>query len=129
LKRSVNALQDQTLHGIKNSMITRVFQQNRRGTVIRTNILDRRLVADCVNSRTPPIDPVAASRILPLQTFKPLIDHRVLTPHDHLRSLAADRCAGAAAMAPLQERFGDFQLVELIGTIAYCGMLAMTANA
>jgi len=32
-------------------------------------------------------------------------------------------------MAPLQERFGDFQLVELIGTIAYCGMLAMTANA
>ena len=35
----------------------------------------------------------------------------------------------AAAMKSLQERFGNFQLVELTGTIGYYSMLAMTANA
>ena len=34
-----------------------------------------------------------------------------------------------AAMKALRERFGDFQLVELTGTIGYYCMLAMTANA
>jgi 4-carboxymuconolactone decarboxylase len=34
-----------------------------------------------------------------------------------------------AAMKALRERFGDFQLVELTGTIGYYSMLAMTANA
>jgi len=29
----------------------------------------------------------------------------------------------------MQKRFGDFQLVELTGTIGYYSMLAMTANA
>ena len=32
-------------------------------------------------------------------------------------------------MTALQKRFGDFQLVELTGTIGYYSMLAMTANA
>jgi hypothetical protein len=32
-------------------------------------------------------------------------------------------------MKALQERFGNFQLVELTGTIGYYSMLAMTANA
>lgn len=34
-----------------------------------------------------------------------------------------------AAIKALQERFGNFQLVELTGTIGYYSMLAMTANA
>jgi hypothetical protein len=32
-------------------------------------------------------------------------------------------------MKSLQERFGNFQLVELTGTIGYYSLLAMTANA
>jgi 4-carboxymuconolactone decarboxylase len=34
-----------------------------------------------------------------------------------------------ATMKALRERFGDYQLVELTGTIGYYSMLAMTANA
>jgi 4-carboxymuconolactone decarboxylase len=34
-----------------------------------------------------------------------------------------------ATMKALQERFGNFQLVELTGTIGYYSLLAMTANA
>jgi hypothetical protein len=32
-------------------------------------------------------------------------------------------------MKAVQDRFGNFQLVELTGTIGYYCMLAMTANA
>ena len=48
---------------------------------------------------------------------------------DFTRDLIRKRRVGAAAMKSLQERFGNFQLVELTGTIGYYSMLAMTANA
>ena len=48
---------------------------------------------------------------------------------DFTRELINKHRVGAAAMTALQKRFGDFQLVELTGTIGYYSMLAMTANA
>jgi hypothetical protein len=48
---------------------------------------------------------------------------------DFTRDLIRKHRVGAAAMKSLQERFGNFQLVELTGTIGYYSMLAMTANA
>ncbi len=59
---------------------------------------------------------------------------RGLTPEDaqivdFTRDLIHKHRVSAAAMASLQKRFGNFQLVELTGTIGYYSMLAMTANA
>jgi 4-carboxymuconolactone decarboxylase len=48
---------------------------------------------------------------------------------DFTRDLIHKHRASDAAMEALQKRFGDFQLVELTGTIGYYCMLAMTANA
>jgi 4-carboxymuconolactone decarboxylase len=48
---------------------------------------------------------------------------------DLTRDLIRKHRVGAGAMKALQERFGNFQLVELTGTIGYYCMLAMTANA
>jgi 4-carboxymuconolactone decarboxylase len=48
---------------------------------------------------------------------------------DLTRDLIHKHRASAAAMASLQKRFGNFQLVELTGTIGYYSLLAMTANA
>jgi len=48
---------------------------------------------------------------------------------DFTRDLIRKHRVSAAAMTALQKRFGDFQLVELTGTIGYYSMLAMTANA
>jgi 4-carboxymuconolactone decarboxylase len=48
---------------------------------------------------------------------------------DFTRDLIHKHRASDAAMKALQKRFGDFQLVELTGTIGYYCMLAMTANA
>ena len=48
---------------------------------------------------------------------------------DFTRELIRKHRVGAAAMKTLQERFGNFQLVELTGTIGYYSLLAMTANA
>jgi 4-carboxymuconolactone decarboxylase len=48
---------------------------------------------------------------------------------DFTRELVRKHRVGAAAMKALQERFGNFQLVELTGTIGYYSLLAMTANA
>ena len=48
---------------------------------------------------------------------------------DFTRELINKHRVGAQAMTALQKRFGDFQLVELTGTIGYYSMLAMTANA
>jgi 4-carboxymuconolactone decarboxylase len=48
---------------------------------------------------------------------------------DFTRDLIHKHRASAAAMASLQKRFGNFQLVELTGTIGYYSLLAMTANA
>lgn len=48
---------------------------------------------------------------------------------DFTRDLLRKHRVSAAAMKALQERFGNFQLVELTGTIGYYSMLAMTANA
>jgi 4-carboxymuconolactone decarboxylase len=48
---------------------------------------------------------------------------------DLTRDLIRKHRASAAAMTSLQKRFGNFQLVELTGTIGYYTMLAMTANA
>ena len=48
---------------------------------------------------------------------------------DFTRDLIHKHRVSAAAMTALQKRFGDFQLVELTGTIGYYSMLAMTANA
>jgi 4-carboxymuconolactone decarboxylase len=48
---------------------------------------------------------------------------------DFTRDLIRKHRVSAAAMKALQERFGNFQLVELTGTIGYYSMLAMTANA
>ena len=48
---------------------------------------------------------------------------------DFTRDLIRKHRVSAEAMASLQKRFGNFQLVELTGTIGYYSMLAMTANA
>jgi 4-carboxymuconolactone decarboxylase len=48
---------------------------------------------------------------------------------DFTRDLIRKHRVSAAVMTSLQKRFGDFQLVELTGTIGYYSMLAMTANA
>ena len=48
---------------------------------------------------------------------------------DFTRELIRKHRVGAAAMEALQKRFGNFQLVELTGTIGYYCFLAMTANA
>jgi len=48
---------------------------------------------------------------------------------DVTRDLIHKHRVSAAAMTSLQKRFGDFQLVELTGTIGYYSLLAMTANA
>jgi 4-carboxymuconolactone decarboxylase len=48
---------------------------------------------------------------------------------DFTRELINRHRVSDAAMKALQERFGNFQLVELTGTIGYYTMLAMTANA
>jgi 4-carboxymuconolactone decarboxylase len=48
---------------------------------------------------------------------------------DLTRDLIRKHRVSAAAMKALQERFGNFQLVELTGTIGYYSLLAMTANA
>ena len=48
---------------------------------------------------------------------------------DFTRELIRKHRVSAEVMAALQKRFGDFQLVELTGTIGYYCMLAMTANA
>ena len=48
---------------------------------------------------------------------------------DFTRDLVRKHRVSAATMKSLQERFGNFQLVELTGTIGYYSMLAMTANA
>jgi 4-carboxymuconolactone decarboxylase len=48
---------------------------------------------------------------------------------DFTRDLIRKHRVSAAAMKALQERFGNFQMVELAGTIGYYSMLAMTANA
>jgi len=56
----------------------------------------------------------------------PLEDAQIV---DFTRDLIRRHRVGAAAMKALQERFGNFQLVELTGTIGYYTFLAMTANA
>jgi len=48
---------------------------------------------------------------------------------DFTRDLIRRHRVSAGAMEALQKRFGNFQLVELTGTIGYYCMLAMTANA
>jgi 4-carboxymuconolactone decarboxylase len=48
---------------------------------------------------------------------------------DFTRELIRRHRVSDAAMRALQERFGNFQLVELTGTIGYYSFLAMTANA
>ena len=48
---------------------------------------------------------------------------------DFTRDLIRKHRVGAAAMKSLQQRLGNFQLVELTGTIGYYSMLAITANA
>jgi 4-carboxymuconolactone decarboxylase len=48
---------------------------------------------------------------------------------DFTRDLIRKHRVSADAMAAVQKRFGNFQLVELTGTIGYYSMLAMTANA
>lgn len=48
---------------------------------------------------------------------------------DLTRDLIHKHRVDDATMAALRQRFGEFQLVELTGTIGYYTMLAMTANA
>jgi hypothetical protein len=48
---------------------------------------------------------------------------------DFTRDLIRRHRVNAATMAALQKRFGNFQMVELTGTIGYYSLLAMTANA
>ena len=48
---------------------------------------------------------------------------------DFTRDLVRKHRVSNAAMKVLQDRFGNFQLVELTGTIGYYSLLAMTANA
>ena len=47
---------------------------------------------------------------------------------DFTRDLFRKHRVSNAAMKALQDRFGNFQLIELTGTIGYYSMLAMTAN-
>ena len=48
---------------------------------------------------------------------------------DFTRDLIRKHRVSAAAMTALRQRFGNFQLIELSGTVGYYSMLAMTANA
>jgi 4-carboxymuconolactone decarboxylase len=48
---------------------------------------------------------------------------------DFARDLIRRHRVSPAVMKALQDRFGNFQLVELTGTIGYYSFLAMTANA
>ncbi len=48
---------------------------------------------------------------------------------DFTRELIHRHRVDAAVMTALQQRLGDFQLVELTGTIGYYTLLTMTANA
>ena len=48
---------------------------------------------------------------------------------DFTRDLIHKHRVAAASMKALQERFDNFQLIELTGTIGYYSMLTMTANA
>jgi 4-carboxymuconolactone decarboxylase len=48
---------------------------------------------------------------------------------DFTRDLIRKHRASPATLKALQDRFGNFQLVELTGTIGYYCALAMTANA
>ena len=48
---------------------------------------------------------------------------------DFARDLIRRHRVGDAAMKALQQRFGNFQLVELAGTVGYYSFLAMAANA
>lgn len=48
---------------------------------------------------------------------------------DFTRDLIRTHRVSAAAMNALQKRLGDFQVIELTGTIGYYSLLAMTANA
>ena len=48
---------------------------------------------------------------------------------DFTRDLIRKHRVSDAAVKALQQRFGNFQLVELTGTIGYYTMLSMTANA
>ena len=48
---------------------------------------------------------------------------------DVTRDLIHKHRVDASVMKALQQRFGDFQLVELTGTIGYYTLLAMSANA
>jgi 4-carboxymuconolactone decarboxylase len=48
---------------------------------------------------------------------------------DFTRDLIHKHRVSNEAMAALQKRFGNFQLVELTGTIGYYAMLTFTANA
>lgn len=48
---------------------------------------------------------------------------------DFTRDLIRKHRVDAASMKAMQQRFGDFQLIELTGAIGYYSMLAMTANA
>src|SRR3954469_22390030 len=48
---------------------------------------------------------------------------------DLTRDLIHKHRVDETTMKALRDRFGDFQLVELTGTIGYYSMLAMTANA
>ena len=48
---------------------------------------------------------------------------------DFTRELINKHRVSAETMQALQKRFGDYQLVELTGTIGYYSLLAMTANA
>lgn len=48
---------------------------------------------------------------------------------DFTRDLIHKHRVDAAVMKALQQRFGEFQLVELTGTIGYYTLLTMTANA
>ena len=48
---------------------------------------------------------------------------------DFTRDLIHKHRVSAATMKSLQDRYGNFQVIELTGTIGYYSMLAMTANA
>jgi len=48
---------------------------------------------------------------------------------DFTRELIRKHRVSNETMAALQKRFGNFQLVELTGSIGYYAMLCMTANA
>ena len=48
---------------------------------------------------------------------------------DFTRDLVRRHRVSDASMKALQKRFGNFQLIELTGTIGYYSLLAMTVNA